>query len=61
MNQPLLLVIGVLTLIALIFMLVGDGSTLTWVGVIGYFVLLLTFTGLSVRGARSNRALQHRH
>ena len=56
-NQPTIMVIGLLTLFAVIFMFAGDGGTLTWVGVIGYFVMLLTFTALSVRAAKADRQL----
>lgn len=54
-NQPLILAIGVLTAISVIFMLAGSGGTLTWIGAIGYFVMLIAFTVLSVRAARSEQ------
>jgi amino acid transporter/nucleotide-binding universal stress UspA family protein len=53
-NQPMMLLIGIATIITTILMYVGSGGTLTWIGVIGYFVMLLAFTGLSVRAAKSN-------
>ena len=53
-NQPFIFGIGILTIASAVLMFVGDGDTLTWVGVIGYFAALLIFTAASVRAARSN-------
>ena len=52
-SQPLMLLIGVLTLIAAVMMFAGNGSTLTWIGVLVYFGSLLAFTFVSVRAARA--------
>ena len=52
-SQPLILLIGALTLIAAMMMFAGDGGTLTWIGVLIYFGSLLVFTFVSVRAARS--------
>jgi amino acid transporter/nucleotide-binding universal stress UspA family protein len=57
-NQPIILIIGIAVVIAGILMYVGSGGTLTWVGVIGYFVLLLAFTFLSVRAAKSSQRME---
>ena len=53
-SQPLIMLIGLLTLISAIMMFAGDGDTLTWVGVLLYFGSLLVFTFISVRAARSS-------
>ncbi|MBZ0299716.1 MAG: amino acid permease, partial [Anaerolineae bacterium] len=57
-NQPTMLVIGFLVLLAAVLMLVGDGGPLTWVGAVSYFVLLIAFTWLSIRATRSSRKMQ---
>ena len=57
-NEPIMLVLGILTVIAAILMFVGNGDTLTWVGVVIYFVLLFVFTVLSSRAPKSERELQ---
>lgn len=46
-NQGVLLIIGILTIIASLLMYFGDGDALTWVGAVAYLVLLLAFTWLS--------------
>jgi len=51
-SQPLMLAIGILTAVAALLMLAGDGGTLTWVGAVAYFVALAIFTLVSVRAAR---------
>ena len=52
-SQPLMFVIGILTVAAAIMMFAGDGGTMTWIGVILYFGSLLVFTFVSVRAARA--------
>ena len=52
-SQPLIFLIGALTLIAAVMMFAGDGDTLTWIGVLIYFGSLLVFTFVSVKAARS--------
>ncbi len=52
-SQPLMLVIGALTLISAIMMFAGNGATLTWIGVLIYFGSLLVFTYFAVRAARA--------
>ena len=52
-SQPIILLIGVLTIAAAFMMFAGEGDTLTWVGALLYFGALLVFTFVSVRAARS--------
>ena len=47
-NQTVLFIIGTLMVVAALFMFFGDGQPLTWVGAVGYLVLLLAFTWVSV-------------
>jgi hypothetical protein len=56
-NEPVMLVIGILTLAAAVMMFAGDGGTLTWIGVIVYFVMLVAFTVLSMRTTGRSTAL----
>ena len=53
-SQPIVLVIGILTVASLVMMYAGSGDTLTWVGALLYFVSLLAFTFVSVRAARAS-------
>ncbi len=53
-NQPLVLLIGVMTVLAAFLMYAGSGGTLTWVGVLLYFGALLVFTFVAVRASRSS-------
>jgi len=52
-SQPIIFLIGALTLVAAFLMFAGNGETLTWVGAVLYFGALLLFTLVSVRAARS--------
>ncbi|MCY4144910.1 MAG: amino acid permease [Chloroflexi bacterium] len=52
-NQPLMLMIGVLTVAAAFMMYAGGGSALTWAGALLYFGNLLIFTLVAVRAARN--------
>ena len=52
-NQPVVMVIGVLTVAAAFMMYAGGGDTLTWAGAILYFGSLLAFTFVAVRAARN--------
>ena len=52
-SQPVILAIGILTLIAAFLMIAGNGDTLTWIGALLYFGALLAFTFVSVRATRS--------
>ena len=52
-NQPVALIIGLLTVGAAFMMYAGGGDTLTWAGAILYFGCLLAFTFVAVRAARN--------
>lgn len=52
-SQPIIFLIGALTVAAAFMMFAGNGETLTWVGAVLYFGALLLFTLVSVRAARS--------
>ena len=52
-NQAIILPIGVLTVLSAFLMYAGSGGTLTWIGVLLYFAMLLVFTFVAVRAARS--------
>ena len=52
-SQPIVLLIGALTIIAAFMMYAGSGGTLTWIGALLYFGTLLAFTIVSVRASRS--------
>ena len=52
-NQPVVFVIGLLTVISAVMMYAGAGDTLTWIGALLYFGSLLGFTFVAVRAARS--------
>ena len=52
-SQPVIFVIGALTVIAAFLMFAGDGGSLTWVGVLLYFGALLAFTFVAVRASRT--------
>ena len=52
-NQPVMMVIGLLTVAAAFMMYAGGGDTLTWAGAILYFGSLLVFTFVAVRAARN--------
>ena len=53
-SQPLILLIGILTVASAFMMYAGSGGTLTWVGVLLYFATLLIFTFVAVRASRSS-------
>ena len=52
-SQPVVLLIGILTVASAIMMYAGGGESLTWAGVVLYFGSLLAFTFVAVRAARS--------
>ncbi len=52
-NQPIIFLIGILTVVAAFMMYAGSGGTLTWIGVLLYFGTLLVFTFVAVRASRS--------
>ena len=53
-NQPVIFVIGLLTVISAFMMYAGSGGTLTWIGVLLYFGTLLAFTFVAVRASRAS-------
>jgi len=53
-SQPVIFLIGLLTVLAAFLMFAGNGETLTWVGAVLYFGTLLVFTIVSVRAARAS-------
>lgn len=56
-NKSVLFGIVVLTVIAAVMMYFGDGGTLTWVGTVGFLVLLIAFTWISIRAISPERDL----
>ncbi len=48
-NKGLLLIVGVVSVIAVTLMYVGDGDALTWIGSIVFLLSLVWFTWISVR------------
>ena len=52
-SQPVVLVIGVLTIASAVMMYAGGGQPLTWAGAVLYFGSLLAFTFVAVRAARN--------
>ncbi|MYE27869.1 MAG: universal stress protein, partial [Chloroflexi bacterium] len=52
-SQPIILLIGLMTVVAAFMMFAGNGETLTWVGAVLYFATLMLFTIVSVRAART--------
>ncbi|MXV93154.1 MAG: amino acid permease [Chloroflexi bacterium] len=52
-SQPVVMLIGVLTVISAFMMYAGGGNSLTWTGALLYFGSLLAFTFVAVRAARN--------
>ncbi len=52
-KQPVVMIIGVLTVAAAFMMYAGGGNSLTWAGAVLYFGSLLAFTFVAVRAARN--------
>ena len=53
-SQPVVFVIGLLTVASAVMMYAGAGNSLTWIGALLYFGSLLGFTFVAVRAARSS-------
>ena len=53
-SQPVVLVIGLLTVASAFMMYAGGGESLTWAGAVLYFGSLLAFTFVAVRSAKSS-------
>ena len=52
-KQPIIFLIGILTVAATFMMYAGSGGTLTWAGALLYFGALLLFTFVAVRASKS--------
>ena len=51
-SQPLILLIGALTLLAAFMMYAGAGGTLTWIGALLYLGTLIVFTIVAIRASK---------
>ena len=51
-NKPLLIAIGVMTMLSAFLMYWGNGDSLTWVGVALFLTMLSGFTVLSIRAVQ---------
>ncbi len=54
-NKPLLITIGVMTVISAVLMYWGNGNFLTWLGVALFLTMLLGFTLISIRAVEQQR------
>jgi len=54
-NKPLLIAIGVMTMISVVLMYWGNGNFLTWLGVALFLTMLSGFTLLSIKAADKQR------
>lgn len=59
-NRPLLIVIGVVTMVSVVLMYWGNGSLWTWLGVMLFLMMLSGFTLLSMRAVEKQRGKSHR-
>jgi hypothetical protein len=59
-NKPLLIVIGVITMISVVLMYWGNGSFWTWLGVMLFLMMLSGFTLLSIRAIEKQRRKSYR-
>lgn len=59
-NKPLLIVIGVITMVALVIMYWGNGSAWTWLGVVLFLTMLSGFTLLSIRAVKKQTRESYR-
>ena len=59
-NRPLLIVIGVVTMVSVVLMYWGNGSFWTWLGVMLFLMMLSGFTLLSIRAVEKQRGKSHR-
>lgn len=57
-SEPILLVIGILTLLAAAMIYFGSGHLLTWIGTLAYFALLVIFTRMSFNAPKSKKELE---
>jgi hypothetical protein len=54
-NKPLLIAIGVMTMISVVLMYWGNGNFLTWLGVALFLTMLSGFTLLSIKAVDKQR------
>lgn len=54
-NKPLLIAIGVMTMISVVLMYWGNGNFLTWLGVALFLTMLSGFTLLSIKAVEKQR------
>ena len=54
-NKPLLITIGIMTVISAVLMYSGNGNFLTWLGVALFLTMLVGFTALSIRAVEMQR------
>lgn len=54
-NKPLLIAIGVMTMISVVLMYWGNGNLLTWLGVALFLTMLSGFTLLSIKAVEKQR------
>lgn len=59
-NKPLLLAIGVITMISAFLMYWGNGNFLTWLGVALFLTMLSGFTLVSINAVEKQRRLSGR-
>jgi hypothetical protein len=54
-NKPLLIAIGVMTMISVVLMYWGNGNFLTWLGVALFLTMLSGFTFVSIKAVEKQR------
>ena len=54
-NKPALISIGVLAVVSVFLMYLGDGRLMTWIGALIFIVALFLFTWLSVRSVEKQK------
>jgi len=54
-NKPALISIGVLAMVSVVLMYLGDGSLMTWIGALVFIVALFLFTWLSIRSVEKQK------
>jgi hypothetical protein len=59
-NKPLLIAIGVMTMISVVLMYWGNGNLWTWLGVMLFLMMLSGFTFLSIRAVEKQSRKSYR-
>lgn len=54
-NKPALIAIGILGIVSVFLMYLGDGNLMTWIGTLIFIVALYLFTWLSVRSVEKQK------